>query len=81
MDFITYNYSDNIRSLIFDVISKKNQKRIKFIKEFYFTCFKKHENKYTGDEIMGIGTLHKSNMVPIRRDSNNAKEIARMRRG
>ena len=43
--------------------------------------FKKYENKYTGDEIMGIGTLHKSNMVPIRKDSNNAKEIARMRRG
>ena len=43
--------------------------------------FKKQENSYTGDEIMGIGTLHKSNMVPIRKDSNNAKEIARMRRG
>lgn len=43
--------------------------------------FKKKENTYTGDEIMGIGTLHKSNMVPIRKDSNNAKEIARMRRG
>ena len=43
--------------------------------------FKKQENRYTGDEIMGIGTMHKSNMVPIRKDSNNAKEIARMRRG
>ena len=42
---------------------------------------KKQENRYTGDEIMGIGTMHKSNMVPIRKDSNNAKEIARMRRG
>jgi len=38
-------------------------------------------NQYTGDEIAGIGTLHKSNMVPIRKDSNDAKEIARMRRG
>ena len=36
--------------------------------------------QYTGDEIVGIGTLHKSNMVPIRKDSNAAKEIATMRR-
>jgi len=44
-------------------------------------AFKKQENTYTGDEIMGIGTMHKSNMVPIRKDSNNAKDLARMRRG
>ena len=43
--------------------------------------FKKTANQYTGDELAGIGTLHKSNMVPIRKDSNDAKEIARMRRG
>lgn len=42
---------------------------------------KRKANKYTGDELAGIGTLHKSNMVPIRKDSNDAKEIARMRRG
>jgi len=42
---------------------------------------KKHENFYTGDELVGIGMLHKSNMVPVRKDSNDAKEIARMRRG
>ena len=42
---------------------------------------KKQENVYTGDEIAGIGLLHKSNLVPIRKDSNDAKEIARMRRG
>ena len=42
---------------------------------------KKHENVYTGDEIAGIGLLHKSNLVPVRKDSNDAKEIARMRRG
>ena len=43
--------------------------------------FKKRTNQYTGNELAGIGTLHKSNMVPIRKDSNDAKEIARMRRG
>jgi len=42
---------------------------------------KRKENRYTGDELAGIGTLHKSNMVPVRKDSNDAKEIARMRRG
>ena len=45
------------------------------------TAPKKRENTYTGDELAGIGTLHKSNMVPVRKDSNDAKEIARMRRG
>ena len=42
---------------------------------------KKSEKQYTGDEIAGIGLLHKSNLVPVRKDSNDAKEIARMRRG
>lgn len=43
--------------------------------------FKNMRKQYTGDELAGIGVLHKSNMVPIRKDSNDAKEIARMRRG
>ena len=42
---------------------------------------KRKENVYTGNEIAGIGLLHKSNLVPVRKDSNDAKEIARMRRG
>lgn len=42
---------------------------------------KRKENVYTGDELAGIGMLHKSNLVPVRKDSNDAKEIARMRRG
>jgi hypothetical protein len=37
--------------------------------------------QYTGDELLGIGVLHKSNSVPVRKDSNDATEIARMRRG
>lgn len=35
---------------------------------------------YTGDKMMGIGTMHKSNMVPIFSDQE-AKEISTMRRG
>lgn len=42
---------------------------------------KRKENIYTGDQLVGVATLHKSNMVPVRKDSNDAKEIARMRRG
>jgi hypothetical protein len=34
---------------------------------------------YTGDKIIGIGTMHKSNAVPIFSD-NEAKEISSMRR-
>lgn len=36
--------------------------------------------QYTGDKMIGIGTLHKSNAVPVFSDGE-AKEMARMRRG
>ena len=45
-----------------------------------FQDWKKESIKYTGNELAGIGTLHKSNMVPVRKDSNDAKNIAKMRR-
>jgi len=41
---------------------------------------KKEANKYTGTEIMGIGTMHKSNLVPVRRGTSEAIDIAQMRR-
>ena len=36
----------------------------------YKLLTKKESIKYTGDQLAGIGTLHKSNMVPVRKDSN-----------
>lgn len=36
-------------------------------------------NEYTGDYIIGIGTMHKSNMVPVTR-KEDAVEMAKMRR-
>ena len=39
-----------------------------------------HGKVYTGSAMIGIGTLHKSNAVPIF-SSEDAKEQARMRRG
>ena len=40
----------------------------------------KQTMQYTGTKMLGIGTLHKSNAVPVFSD-DEAKEMARMRRG
>ena len=41
---------------------------------------RKENPKYTGDLIVGIGTMHKSNAVPIMRGTKQAEELAKMRR-
>jgi hypothetical protein len=42
---------------------------------------KKAENVYSGNEIVGIATMAKSNSVPIRKDNMQAAiDIAKMRR-
>ena len=43
-------------------------------------CYKKPNPVYTGNAIKGIGTMHKSNAVPVFSDEQ-AIEIATMRRG
>ena len=49
--------------------------------QFYDPSMAKKADKiYTGDEIIGIATMHKSNAVPIR-GKKQAEEVARMRRG
>ena len=40
---------------------------------------RKHQNEYSGDYIIGIATMHKSNLVPVGR-GDDPKEYARMRR-
>lgn len=42
-------------------------------------CLKKEPLKYTGTKMLGIGTMHKSNSVPIFSEEE-ATDIARMRR-
>jgi hypothetical protein len=42
-------------------------------------CLKSPEKVYTGTKIKGIGTMHKSNAVPIFSDEE-AQDIAKMRR-
>ena len=46
----------------------------------YHDTSKREQQKYTGTAMIGIGTLHKSNAVPVF-SSDDAKEISRMRRG
>ena len=41
---------------------------------------KKEPMQYTGNLIVGIATMHKSNLVPIMRGTSQAKDIAKMRR-
>ena len=43
--------------------------------------FKRETPKYTGDLLIGIGVMHKSNLVPIMRGTSQAEDIAKMRRG
>ena len=43
------------------------------------TAVAKDRPEYTGDAMLGIGQLHKSNAVPVFQ-SDDAKDIARMRR-
>lgn len=45
----------------------------------YSCCAKKEDKKYTGDKMVGIGTMHKSNAVPIF-SNDDAADIAHMRR-
>ena len=46
----------------------------------FHDCSKKQQPTYTGNKMIGIGTLHKSNAVPIFSEED-AVEISRMRRG
>ena len=42
---------------------------------------KNKQNAYTGDELLGLSTMHKSNTVPIRKDNKQAAvDAAQMRR-
>jgi len=45
----------------------------------WVTCVKPTDNEYTGTKIKGIGTMHKSNAVPVFSDEE-AIEISKMRR-
>jgi hypothetical protein len=45
----------------------------------WVACVKSQDQAYTGTKVKGIGTMHKSNAVPIFSD-DEAKDISKMRR-
>jgi hypothetical protein len=45
----------------------------------WVACVKHQDTEYTGTKVKGIGTMHKSNAVPIFSD-DEAKDISKMRR-
>jgi hypothetical protein len=45
-----------------------------------WTAAKKEPMMYTGDRLLGIATMHKSNMVPVF-SKQEAEDISKMRRG
>lgn len=49
------------------------------VKDTSYCAFKKDTPVYTGTNMLGIGTMHKSNAVPIF-SQDSAQEIASMRR-
>jgi len=58
---------------------ERDTKQYPSITSDYYNTFKKQTNVYTGDKMIGIGTLHKSNAVPIF-NIDDAKDQANMRR-
>jgi hypothetical protein len=61
--------------------SGSNQwKTIKSADSASFDTFKRERPVYTGDAMIGIATLHKSNAVPVFSEQD-AKDISKMRRG
>lgn len=45
-----------------------------------YVAEKKESTKYTGDKLIGIAMMHKSNLVPIF-NQDHAKDVSSMRRG
>jgi hypothetical protein len=52
---------------------------IKSVDTGWVPCVKVHDQSYTGTKVKGIGTMHKSNAVPIFSD-DEARDISKMRR-
>lgn len=60
---------------------KQNQPSVKLSNTVAGHGAAKAQSKYTGTEIAGIVTTHKSNLMPVRRDNKQAaKDAAAMRR-
>jgi hypothetical protein len=71
--------SDSSRPLTKTPVYQRDTVNYPSLNSGYHDCSKKPNPVYTGTKIKGIGTMHKSNAVPIFSDEE-AMDIARMRR-
>jgi hypothetical protein len=71
------------RKTIADFIPKvppgRETVRVESVDTGWVPCVKVHDQEYTGTKVKGIGTMHKSNAVPVFSD-DEAKDISSMRR-
>lgn len=59
---------------------RRETQHVPSLSTFAGSCTKPEPVKYTGNAIVGIATMHKSNAVPVF-SQEDAIEISRMRRG
>ena len=57
----------------------RNPYNVPSLNSGHYDTFKKSNKTYTGDKMLGIGTLHKSNAVPVF-SKEQAEDQANMRR-
>lgn len=71
----------NLKESLYKIPDYKTESGIKTSDEICSNGTKKETMKYTGNEIAGIVTTHKSNLMPVRKDNKKAIiDAARMRR-
>jgi len=87
VDYVQGNYKPKKREFVEYVPSKpvfRDVPHYPSVKTSNTICggstAKKEPMQYTGDLIVGIGQMHKSNAVPIMRGTKQAEDIAKMRR-
>lgn len=87
-EYIDYVYGKKTRKAEFKPLEvsypvayeMNNTKKYPSLDGSSFDTSKKENARYTGDKLVGIGVMHKSNLVPIFK-GDDAKDLARMRRG
>ena len=75
---LSYLYYEKNVSLIEDTV-KRETPYIPSLESSWAPCTKSKNTSYTGGNMVGIGTLHKSNAIPIFSD-DDAKDLSKMRR-
>ena len=82
-EYVSYrkgNYKPKLRGVKTPKLEVSNHRSLYPSQSEIGVAFAKKPNTYTGDKLLGIATMHKSNMVSIF-SQEEAEEVARMRRG